>query len=191
MISKKPIRILVVDDSGLVRDLISSILASEQDMTIIGEATNGMDAFEKVMALKPDIVTMDIEMPVLGGLEAIEKIMAEHPVPILVITALTGVRTAFAAVSKGALDVIEKPDISIDNVRKLITKVRMLSRVDINAHLANMGKNRLFLSRKSACLNHRSSLPQASWLPLPLPPADRRPSTRYCPPFPKLFRCRS
>ena len=155
MISKKPIRILVVDDSGLVRDLISSILASEQDMTIIGEATNGMDAFEKVMALKPDIVTMDIEMPVLGGLEAIEKIMAEHPVPILVITALTGVRTAFAAVSKGALDVIEKPDISIDNVRKLITKVRMLSRVDINAHLANMGK-------KPTVPEQKISLPESS-----------------------------
>jgi len=73
MISKKPIRILVVDDSGLVRDLISSILASEQDMTIIGEATNGMDAFEKVMALKPDIVTMDIEMPVLGGWKPLKR----------------------------------------------------------------------------------------------------------------------
>jgi two-component system chemotaxis response regulator CheB len=99
-----------------------------------------MDAFKKVIALKPDIVTMDIEMPVLGGLEAIEKIMAEHPVPILVVTALTGVRTAFSAVSKGALDVIEKPDISIENVRTLISKVRMLARVDIAAHMATMGK---------------------------------------------------
>lgn len=153
MIDKKPIRVLVVDDSGLVRDLISSILASEQDISIVGEAHDGMDAFEKVVALKPDIVTMDIEMPVLGGLEAIEKIMAEHPVPILVITALTGVRTAFAAVSKGALDVIEKPDISIDNVRKLISKVRMLARVDINAHLATMGK-------KTAAPQKKISLPE-------------------------------
>lgn len=136
----KPIRVLVVDDSGLIRDLISAILSSEPDISIIGEASNGRDAFEKVVALKPDIVTMDIEMPVLGGLEAIEQIMAVHPVPILVITAQTGVRTAFAAVSKGALDVIEKPDISIENVRTLISKVRLLARVDIASHLATMGK---------------------------------------------------
>lgn len=136
----KTIRVLVVDDSALVRDLIRTILGSESDIVIAGEATNGKDAVEKVNALKPDIVTMDIEMPVLGGLEAIEKIMAEHPVPILVVTALTGVRTAFSAVSKGALDVIEKPDISVQNMRKLISKVRLLARVDINAHLASTGK---------------------------------------------------
>lgn len=146
----KTIRVLVVDDSGLVRDLIRAILGSEPDITIIGEASNGMDAFQKVVALKPDIVTMDIEMPVLGGLEAIEKIMAEHPVPILVITAQTGVRTAFAAVSKGALDVIEKPDISLENVRKLISKVKLLAKVDICAHLSAMGKRPHLSATRSA-----------------------------------------
>lgn len=138
--SKKPIRVLIVDDSGLVRELISTILGSDPEIVVVGEAADGKEAYEKVIELRPDIVTMDIEMPVLGGLEAIEKIMASYPVPILVITALTGVRTAFAAVSKGALDVIEKPDISIENVRKLITKVRLLGRVDINAQLKAMGK---------------------------------------------------
>lgn len=136
----KPIRALIVDDSGLVRELISTILGSDPDIIVVGEASNGKDAYDKVLELKPDIVTMDIEMPVLGGLEAIEKIMESYPVPILVITALTGVRTAFNAVSKGALDVIEKPDISIENVRKLITKVRLLGRVDIHAQLKTMGK---------------------------------------------------
>ncbi len=139
----KTIRVLVVDDSGLIRDLICTILNSEPDITVVGDASDGKDALEKVLALQPDLVTMDIEMPVLGGLEAIEKIMAAHPVPILVITALTGVRTAFEAVSRGALDVIEKPDISIENVRKLISKVRVLSRVDMTAHLATMRKRAL------------------------------------------------
>lgn len=138
--SMKAIRVLIADDSGLVRDMLRAILAPEPDIVIVGEAINGKDACEKVVALKPDLVTMDIEMPVLGGLEAIEKIMAEHPVPILVITAQSSVRTAFAAVSKGALDVIEKPDISIENVQKLLSKIRMLARVDITTHMATMAK---------------------------------------------------
>ncbi|MDY0300445.1 MAG: chemotaxis-specific protein-glutamate methyltransferase CheB [Trichlorobacter sp.] len=140
MITRQKIRVLVADDSGFVRELIREMLADEPDIQIVGEACNGQDAVEKTAALKPDIVTMDIEMPVLGGLEAIEKIMVTNPVPILVITALTGVRTAFAAVSKGALDVIEKPDISQESSKLLVTKIRKLSKVDINAHLASRGK---------------------------------------------------
>jgi two-component system chemotaxis response regulator CheB len=135
----KNIRVMLVDDSTLVRDMIRSILESEEGIVVVGEASNGAEAIAKVALLKPDIVTMDIEMPVMGGLEAIERIISEHPVPILVVTALTGVRTAFAAISKGALDVIEKPDISPENVQKLIHKIRYLSKVDISAHLQAAG----------------------------------------------------
>lgn len=135
------IRVLLVDDSALVRDMIRAILESEPGMVVVGEAENGMEAIAKVASLKPDIVTMDIEMPVMGGLEAIERIIAENPVPILVVTALAGVRTAFAAVSKGALDVIEKPDISLENQRDLIKKIRRLSRVDVTAHLLTMKRD--------------------------------------------------
>lgn len=130
-----PIRVLVVDDSKLARDMIGSILESEPDIIVAGEAADGAEAIDKVVELRPDLVTMDIEMPVMGGLEAIEKIIAARPTPILVVTALTGVRTAFAAVSKGALDVIEKPDISPENSTNLIKKIRLLSRVNVSAHL--------------------------------------------------------
>lgn len=136
----------MVDDSGLVRDLIRAILESEPGISVVGEAANGLEAIVKVASLKPDIVTMDIEMPVMGGLEAIEKIIAAHPVPILVVTALTGVRTAFAAVSKGALDVIEKPDISIENVKRLITKIRLLSNVDVSAHQLALGRKNVAIA---------------------------------------------
>ena len=132
------IRVLVVDDSALVRDMIRAILESEPGIEVVGEAADGAEAVARVASLKPDIVTMDIEMPVMGGLEAIERVIAEYPVPILVVTALTGVRTAFAAVSKGALDVIEKPDISLENMRNLIKKVRLLAKVDVSAHLKAM-----------------------------------------------------
>ena len=140
---ERTIRVLVVDDSELVRDMIRAILESEPGIVIAGEAADGAEAVTKVVSLRPDIVTMDIEMPVMGGLEAIERIIAEHPVPILVVTALTGVRTAFAAVSKGALDVIEKPDISLENMRNLIRKIKVLSSVDVSAHqLAMSGRSR-------------------------------------------------
>ena len=132
------IRVLLVDDSGLVRDMIRDILESEPDIVVVGEASDGKEAIAKVASLKPDIVTMDIEMPVMGGLEAIERIIAEQPVPILVVTAQTGVRTAFAAVSKGALDVIEKPDISQKHIQNLVKKIRLLSRVDVPSHLRAM-----------------------------------------------------
>ncbi len=138
---KKQIRVLVVDDSSFIRELFRCILSSAPDIQIAGEASNGKEAIEQVLALKPDLVTMDIEMPVLGGLEAIQQIMSRYPVPILVITALTGVKTAFAAVSKGALDVIEKPDISSESADRLIEKIRKLARVDIHTHLASLSSS--------------------------------------------------
>ena len=134
--AEKPIRVLIVDDSPLTRDMIRAILSSAPDMAVIGEAGDGLEAVRAVAALKPDVVTMDIEMPVLGGLEAIARIMTEHPVAILVVTALTGVRTAFSAISRGALDVIEKPDVSLENMQTLQRKVRLLAGVDIGAQLA-------------------------------------------------------
>ena len=130
----RKIRVLVVDDSSLVRDLLKEILSSAPDIEVIGEAANGLEAIEKVIALQPDIVTMDIEMPVMGGMEAIERIMAQNPLPILVVTAMTGIRTAFTAVSKGALDLIEKPDVCLENMKLLISKIRLLAQVDIREH---------------------------------------------------------
>lgn len=132
---EKAIRVLLVDDSALVREMLRSVLESDPGIAVVGEAANGVEAIAKIASLKPDIVTMDIEMPVMGGLEAIEKIIAVQPLPILVVTALTGVRTAFAAISRGALDVIEKPDISLENVQLLIQKIHYLAKVDVSAHL--------------------------------------------------------
>jgi two-component system, chemotaxis family, protein-glutamate methylesterase/glutaminase len=139
--SDRPVRVLVADDSALARELICAILNSEPGLSVVGEAVDGLDAVAKVLALKPDLVTMDIEMPVLGGLEAIERIMAQCPVPILVITAQSGVRAAFAAVSKGAMAVVEKPDISLESAQNLVKKVRSLANLDIEAYLS--AKNRM------------------------------------------------
>lgn len=151
---EQKIRVLLVDDSIMVREMIRAILESDPGIVVVGEASNGREAIDKVVALTPDIVTMDLEMPVMGGLEAIERIIATHAVPILVVTALTGVRTAFAAISKGALDVIEKPDISPENMKALINKIKYLAKVDISAHL-RVVQNRDNIRPVRAAVAHR------------------------------------
>lgn len=133
------IRVLVADDSSLVREMVCDILTSDPAISIAGEAADGIEAVAKALSLKPDIITMDIEMPLLSGLEAISRIMAVNPVPILVITSLSGVRTAFDAVSKGALDVVEKSDIDPEDASRLVKKVKMLAGVDVVAHQIAMG----------------------------------------------------
>lgn len=130
---KGEIRVLVVDDSRPMRDAIRHILSKEEGIVVAGEAADGAEAVARVRGLKPDVVTMDIEMPVMDGLEAIERITAEHPVPILALTSLTGVQTAFAAVSRGALDVMEKPEMRA-LPQKLVQKIRLLANVDVRAH---------------------------------------------------------
>jgi len=129
------IRVLVVDDSRLARELIRAILLTDSDIRIIGEAVNGEDAIEKVALLKPDIVTMDIEMPVMDGLKAIEGIMALHAAPILVVTTRADAHMAYAAIKKGALDLVEKPDVNLEGAAEFISKIKMLSKIRVITHI--------------------------------------------------------
>ncbi|MBU0483810.1 MAG: chemotaxis-specific protein-glutamate methyltransferase CheB [Proteobacteria bacterium] len=136
----KGIKVLIVDDSSLAREFIKAILATDGDVIIAGEAENGREAVEKTRALRPDIVIMDIEMPIMGGLEAIEIIMGENPVPILVVTSKGETDTAFRAISKGALEVLPKSAVDPDNPKKFIEQVKILSRVKVITHLKSRAK---------------------------------------------------
>ncbi|WP_027360192.1 chemotaxis-specific protein-glutamate methyltransferase CheB [Desulforegula conservatrix] len=138
--SGKIIRVLIVDDSQLARKILIDILSSDPDLRVIGEAKDGLEAVDKANSLKPDIVTMDIDMPVLNGLEAIERIMGQCPMPILAVTALSGVRMAFKAVTKGALDILDKSDITLDDGATLIRKIKILAGVDVAVHHISMLK---------------------------------------------------
>jgi len=134
------IRVLVVDDSALARDLIKAILSTDRDIRVIGEAVNGLDAIETSARLKPDIVTMDIEMPVMDGLRAIEEIMASNAVPILVVTTRGDAHMAYAAITKGALDLVEKPDVNVEGAAEFISKIKLLSKIKVITHMK--GKQR-------------------------------------------------
>ncbi len=131
----KSIRVLVVDDSAFVREWLVSILSLVDEISVIGEATNGQEAIDKVHALRPDLVTMDIEMPVMDGLEAIEQIMASMPVPILVVTVRGDSHTAFEALSRGALELVDKADINSDTAEEFIRKVKLLSEIKVIKHI--------------------------------------------------------
>jgi two-component system chemotaxis response regulator CheB len=131
----KPIRVLVADDSKLARELIIAILSTDKDMMIVGEAQDGREAVRKALELKPDIVTMDIEMPVMNGLDAIEQIMSTQPVPILVVTTRGDAHTAYAAISRGALDLVQKPDVNLQGAREFIDKVKLLSKIKVITHI--------------------------------------------------------
>ncbi len=122
------IRVLVVDDSYFMRQAISKII-SVDGIEVIGEARNGKEAIEKVKELDPDLVTLDIEMPVMNGLQALEIIMKEHPVAVLMVSTLTseGAEATIDAISLGAIDFITKRAAfkEMDSIRdELISKVK-------------------------------------------------------------------
>ncbi len=137
------IRVLVADDSALSRDVITNILSMDNGIIVVGQASNGREAVEKALALKPDLVTMDLEMPIMNGIEAIEKIMGTKAVPILVISAKDDARSAFAAISKGALEVLSKTEIDPETPQVLIQKIKLLSRVKVISHIRATGQPRI------------------------------------------------
>lgn len=104
-------RVLVVDDSAIVRKVISTILSEQSDLEVVGTAPDPYVARDKILALQPDVLTLDIEMPRMDGLTFLEKIMRHHPMPVIVISSLTqsSTRAALEAMSRGAVDVLAKP----------------------------------------------------------------------------------
>lgn len=138
-----PLRILVVDDSALARRMLRGLLESDAGVRVVGEAADGREALARVAELRPDLVTLDVRMPVMDGVETTRQIMAYHPTPILVLTAAASgsdVDITFRMLGAGALDVMEKPRLgdaeAVEGCRRaLLRKVRLLSRVRVVTHL--------------------------------------------------------
>lgn len=104
------IRVLIVDDSAFMRRVIRQMLEDSREVEVVGAARDGAEGVEMALALKPDVITMDIEMPRLNGLEATERIMEQMPTPIIMVSSLTveGAKATFEALDKGAADFISK-----------------------------------------------------------------------------------
>jgi two-component system chemotaxis response regulator CheB len=130
------IRVLVVDDSAVVRRMFSEELSREKDIEVIGTAPDPYVAREKIVELKPDVITLDIEMPRMDGLTFLGKLMKHYPLPVIIVSSLTteGGALALEAMDLGAVDVISKPgeaysvgDMSV----QLAEKIRGAARVDM------------------------------------------------------------
>ena len=130
------IKVLVADDSALMRRILSDVINSDPRLEVVATAKNGKEAYNKVLSLKPDVVTMDIEMPEMDGLQALDLIMRDYPLPVIMLSALTqmGASATFTALEKGAVDFIAKPSGSIsvniaDLSQEIISKVKTAAEV--------------------------------------------------------------
>ncbi len=133
------IDVLVVDDSAVVREYFAHLFGAQGDMRVVGTAKNGVEALQMVETLHPHVITMDISMPVMSGEEASRRIMAEHPTPIVVVSAQHDqeqVKLAFKAMEAGALAIVQKPYGAGHpqygaSVRELVDKVRLMAGVKV------------------------------------------------------------
>ena len=125
-----PVRVLVVDDSALMRKLIPQILAADSSIQVVGTAMDGNFGLKKIEDLKPQVVTLDLEMPGMGGLEMLKEIMRRHRIPVIVVSSHStqGASVTLQALSMGAFDFVAKPnDVSArmpQIAQELITKIK-------------------------------------------------------------------
>ena len=129
------IKVLVVDDSALIRTVIKDILQEDSEIEIVGIARNGKEALEKIPILKPDVITLDIEMPIMDGLTTLREIINRHGIPVVMLSSHTtkGAELTLKALEIGAVDFIPKPknvfDIGSSSVKRdLIEKVKIASK---------------------------------------------------------------
>ncbi|WP_434563020.1 chemotaxis response regulator protein-glutamate methylesterase [Pseudomonas sp. D2-30] len=157
------VKVLVVDDSGFFRRRVSEILSADTSIQVVGTATNGKEAIDQALALKPDVITMDYEMPMMDGITAVRHIMQRCPTPVLMFSSLTheGARVTLDALDAGAVDFLPKnfEDISRnpDKVRQLLCeKVHSISRSN----------------RRVSAYSAPASVPAAAPAPTPAPSAS-------------------
>jgi len=122
------IRVLLVDDSALTREALKAILSDDPAIEVIGEARDGNEGVKKAYALKPDVITMDLRMPVMTGLEAVEEIMENTPIPIIIVSSMDK-KVIVKALSIGAMDFVPITDDVNEMAADLIEKIKIASKV--------------------------------------------------------------
>ncbi|MGO8919205.1 MAG: protein-glutamate methylesterase/protein-glutamine glutaminase [Stellaceae bacterium] len=138
-----PIRVLIVDDSALIRQVLSELLASDRDIEVVGTAPDPIVARDKIKALNPDVLTLDIEMPRMDGLSFLDKVMTLRPMPVVVVSTLTqqGADAALRALELGAVDYVAKPTLDIRQGvialgAELVAKVKAAATANVKARAA-------------------------------------------------------
>jgi two-component system chemotaxis response regulator CheB len=163
--AKTSYKILVVDDSSLIRQAIVDIINSSEDLQVVGQASSGTEALTLIPKLKPDLVTLDIIMPGMNGLTTLKHIMILSPVPTIMLSSLAqeGAEITFDALRYGAIDFIAKPtklenDVVLKNqAEQIIQKIRLAAKVKVNAiqyiRVNPHAKANLVQPQRKACKN--------------------------------------
>lgn len=131
---QKKIKVLVVDDSVFFRQMLIQDLQKQTNIELVGYATSAFDARAKVPALKPDVITMDVEMPGLSGIDFLKELLPKHPIPVILVSSLN--LTVFDALEAGAVDFVQKPnmgkDYSVNNFFTMLhSKIYIASRAKV------------------------------------------------------------
>lgn len=133
------IRVMIVDDSALIRKLLTDILRADKEIIVVGTARNGKDALEKIKRFNPDIITLDVEMPVMDGLTTLKHIVSEYKIPVIMISTLTqhGANLTLKALEEGAVDFLQKPTnifgLNQNEVKiEIINKIKAAAKTKVN-----------------------------------------------------------
>ena len=139
-----PIRVLVVDDSALIRQLLTTILNQDPQIEVVGTAPDAIKARERIKKLHPDVLTLDIEMPKMNGIEFLQKIMKLRPMPVVMVSSLTqqGAEITLKALELGAIDFVAKPQSDLqrgltEKAQEIVEKVKMAAGATV--HPLDMG----------------------------------------------------
>lgn len=146
---EKKIRVLIVDDQAIVREILTKGLAMDPEIDVIGTAPDPYIARDKIVYLEPDVITLDVEMPRMNGLEFLRKLMPQYPLPVIMVSSLTkrGKKVTIDALRAGALDFVAKPDGGAGSLEtmldELIQKVKIAARADLGKWLKKKDKPKI------------------------------------------------
>ncbi len=132
------LKVLIVDDSSLIRQLMTRILSADAEIEVVGSAQDPYDAREKIKALKPDVITLDVEMPKMDGVTFLRNLMRLHPLPVVMVSTLTdsGASVTLEALELGAVDYVSKPKMNFQEgmmayADEIVSKVKTAARANI------------------------------------------------------------
>jgi two-component system chemotaxis response regulator CheB len=149
---RKKIKVLIVDDSIVFREVLSKGLSSDLNIQVVATANDPFDARDKIIKYEPDVMTCDVEMPIMNGIEFIKRLMPQYPLPTIVVSTVSG--AVFDAMNAGAVDFVSKPDVrsvkSVENfINELILKVKIASASKIPSSNTENTGNKIYSSLKT------------------------------------------
>ncbi len=143
----KPIKVLIIDDSLLIRQLLEQIISSDNNIEVVGTAIDPYDAREKIKQLNPDVLTLDIEMPRMDGITFLSNLMRLKPMPVVMISTLTekGANITLEALELGAVDYIAKPKVNVKEslpalTREIIGRIKLAAKANVSALERNFNR---------------------------------------------------